>query len=529
MPLWRFIDWTLQKLSALHTRLESSPKLAATIIVIFFSSLAVLLQRGQAILDPDAFYHAKMAVLMAQGGIVKDFSWLPLTLLATSYADHHFLYHVLLIPFVTWFDPMMGVKMAAGVLSVLTLLVFFWTLRRLSIRGAIWWTLLAGTSWPFLFRLELVKALPLSLILYCGGLVCLRERRAGWLALLSGIFVWTYGGWPLLPFTCLLALGVSVLIARDSVAQNARLAMASVGGAVLGVVVNPYFPENLKFFWRQIAEIALVPPLELPVGQEWYPYDVRDLYVSAAPLFLFAMILLALVFLARMMRQRLTPPSIAATDKAFGTTLSIVGITLFIFTLVARRYVEYFIPLGYVAVAWWGSALRNSIFLQPFYGLFHETTRLGQRFRAALLLAVFTVTIYSARATVAIYDLFQKDEITTTYLQTTAHWMANNLPPQTLVINTRWDHFPALFYYNDTSHYAIGLDTRFFTKADDALAWQALADGKDATAAITLRERLQTSYILVSGAQSQPSAKALQDQGFTIAHQDTEATLYVAP
>ena len=83
-------------------------------LAIFSISFVVLLvlQAAPVFADPDSFYHAKMALLIRDQGVIHTFPWLDLTVLGQHYTDQHFLYHVLLIPFVTWFPPLVGLKLA---------------------------------------------------------------------------------------------------------------------------------------------------------------------------------------------------------------------------------------------------------------------------------------------------------------------------------------------------------------------------------------------------------------------------------
>ena len=70
--------------------------------------------------DWDGYYHIKTAQLMWQnfshGKWLPTFEWLPLTVLNPArYADHHFLFHLLQIPFLWFFEPVMAAKVAAVV------------------------------------------------------------------------------------------------------------------------------------------------------------------------------------------------------------------------------------------------------------------------------------------------------------------------------------------------------------------------------------------------------------------------------
>src|SRR3989338_4549005 len=260
----------LDRIRSVIIVLEKRPKLAGAILAIIFLALFGWLQRHPTILDSDSLYHAKIAQFLSQGIIIKDFPWLPLTIFADYYTDHHFLYHVILAPFVLLWDPIIGMKAAIVVLGVTILLIYFWALRRLGVIGAFWWTFFAGTSWPFLFRLNLVKALPVSLLIYLFGLVCLKEKRYRSLAVLSFIYVWAYGGWPLLLVSVALYSAGLFFIGKEKLYSSIAPLGWSFFGSVAGIIINPYFPTNLTFFQRQIIDIALIPTSISVVGNEWF-------------------------------------------------------------------------------------------------------------------------------------------------------------------------------------------------------------------------------------------------------------------
>ena len=85
--------------------------------------------------DPDSFYHLKMPLLMIQHGIIVNFPWLPLTIFKDHYVDQHFLYHVILVPFVFTWGPILGGKIAQALLASLVIVVFYWLLREQKIPG----------------------------------------------------------------------------------------------------------------------------------------------------------------------------------------------------------------------------------------------------------------------------------------------------------------------------------------------------------------------------------------------------------
>ena len=136
-------------------------------VVVYAAAFALFLafQASPYFADPDSFYHAKMALLIRDQGIVHQFPWLNLTTLGQHYTDQHFLYHVLLIPFVTWLPPLIGLKLATVMFGATLATVFYWAARRL------------GARWPLLFVFLFLATRPLtfriSRAIYCNFLSAL--------------------------------------------------------------------------------------------------------------------------------------------------------------------------------------------------------------------------------------------------------------------------------------------------------------------------------------------------------------------
>src|SRR5581483_5919091 len=86
---------------------------AILLFAVFFAFMAGIQFSTPNMPDNDGFYHIKMALIMREQGLKPDFIWLPLTILnEREFYDHHFLYHVALIPF-TFGDLRLGAKWSA--------------------------------------------------------------------------------------------------------------------------------------------------------------------------------------------------------------------------------------------------------------------------------------------------------------------------------------------------------------------------------------------------------------------------------
>ncbi len=88
------------------------------LIFLFITVLFSVFQISAAFGDPDAFYHARISEIMIHDIFIdNNFPWMQFSTFNQDFADHHFLYHLLLIPFVLIFTPLWGVKIAGILLA----------------------------------------------------------------------------------------------------------------------------------------------------------------------------------------------------------------------------------------------------------------------------------------------------------------------------------------------------------------------------------------------------------------------------
>jgi hypothetical protein len=465
------------------------------LLFVITANLFAYLQLDPTFADPDSFYHAKAALLLAEKGAITEFPWLSATTLKYNFVDHHFLYHLILIPFVKLFPPLVGLKVATIIFASLAVLVIFWFLRQLKIKGAFWYTLFLLTINPFIFRLNLAKAQQLVLVLVFIIIYFLFNRRYLGLIFISGIYVWFYGGWPLILLLIViygvihwfwaakqqgwLALNLGRLKACG---QNFLLFISAGLGILAGLFFNPYFPKNLNFYWQQSFKIAVLNYQHLiGVGGEWYPYQFSDLLLAAAPLFLL-FILALVIFIVSLEKQSM--------NSWFFLILSFL---FFALTLKSRRYVEYFVPLAVCFSALSLNASLNSI--KAFF------VKLSSR--QAALLAPWIILL--ALSPVFYRDLkLIKDSYQTGFafdrFSEPMEWLKQNSAPGEIVFHSDWDEFPILFYHNDQNYYLVGLDPTFMYEYDKDLyqRWVDITTGESSQNLVpTIREVFGASYIFV--------------------------------
>ncbi|MFL6229232.1 MAG: hypothetical protein ACJ741_10675 [Pyrinomonadaceae bacterium] len=253
--------------------------------------------RGICCGDFDGYYHIRWSQLLVEGlrhrQFPPQFTWLPLTTLnPRDYVDHHLLFHLLEAPFTQFGNEILGAKISAWLFASLAIFSCYWLIVRHKVQWPLLWlAALLGSSAPFLFRMNMTKAMSVSVVLLVVGINLLFRRKYLWLLPLAFVFALTYDMWLLLGLAALvwaIVVGWSEWRAdRRSVGWAfAGVAAVAVGG-VLGYVVNPYFPHNLRLFYEHVVmKLAVSDPSRPSVGNEWYPYESWTFLANCAVAFL---------------------------------------------------------------------------------------------------------------------------------------------------------------------------------------------------------------------------------------------------
>ncbi len=505
------------------------------------------LQASPVFADPDSFYHAKMAVLIRDRGVIYDFPWLGLTVLGDNYTDQHFLYHVLLIPFVTWLPPLVGIKLATVVFGAVLAVTVYWLLRQFRVGWAFGLVIILILIRPFVFRIMLAKAPSTALIFLLVGLGWIFHYHLRRLFGLAFAYVWYYGGFALLTVAAVTYATVSAGLNRIAhihvqrwvekvlslVGRQARrfrrrplnlwLVGTVVAGTLTGLVINPYFPANLTFYSHQLINIGIINFRNvIGVGGEWYAYGFSELVAGSA----FASLLILLALAAMVIRWR--------RPSKQTLTLAILAAFFFVLTIKSRRYVEYYVPF---AVLFSGFSLHDSLgdsrgreVWREFRRLFlqHPWSRWVAGSLAALIL--FGFGYLAARDYVGNWrDLRQG--FPASRFEAVSLWLLLNSPPGSRVVHSDWDEFPVLFYHNSHNTYIMGLDPTFLYKADQARYWTYvnITLGKyrgDLYAAVT--DTLASQYVLVASGHAVMDNLFRNDDRFLLRYRDAEASVYQA-
>lgn len=487
-----------------------------SLLVFLLGGIGIaLLQYSPSFADPDSFYHARIAAEMLIRPVL-SFSALPFTVLADIFIDHHLLYHIILIPFVTLFDPLVGLKIAT-ILFAAGFLAFFYSLLRTvghaSRLGAIALLLILVLNVAFFFRLNLAKIPAVSLIVFFAGLLAIMREKYAHLFGLSFLYVWLYGGWPLLPasagcawimreltnyyhasdyeelriknnelkitFLCKLQATSHKLLRNLCAWPSLKLPLASLSGALCGLIINPYFPTNLSFYWIQTLKIAMLNVLsEVSVGGEWYPAGLSFIPAHGPTLILLAFALCAYAFPGLFASVFHTRTPERSWQRTF---LCVLTLLFFALTLKSRRYGEYFAPLA---------TFFSCMILAPLLSradikrLVHTTQRaLKHPFSLAGSIAIYFFIAFPAIIIINTFDITRSVRSGYGFLRYTngLAWIKEHVPGDTIIFHNRWDDFPVLYYHASNYRYISGLDPRFLYEQDMERAerYTAFWTGKD--------------------------------------------------
>ncbi len=504
--------------------------------------LMVLLQFSTSAIccgDWDGYYHIRWSSILWEHfkslEWIPDFNWLPLTVLnPDNYADHHFLFHLLQIPFLWFFEPVMAAKVATVFYGTLAVFSVYWFLYRYKISYLlVWLGALLTCSNPFFYRMNMAKAPPLTIIYTIAGIYLLFQRKYVWLLPLMFVFVWTYSLFPLLFLAA--AIWVAVIAWNEKRFEWQPLAY-TIGGMILGNLINPYFPNNLYLFWEHFS--TKVGKLDVAVGGEWYPYSGWQL-ITHLTIALIAMLIGYILYRPRNSRL---------PQKA--TFFLIFSSILLVWMFKSKRLAEYFPPFAILFCAFSWKAFFKSTApelpddfrrdLEPL--LDSEKTTEQQELIGTLKKAVpialgvfFIGLMFYNYIGVNIKRLGIKQTGLITSIRNNEpddkydlamEWAIENIPEGERIFNCNWDNFPKLFFLDPTHEYVYGLDPKYLHSSDKELyrLVKEITGGKIDDPAPIIRERFGARYIFSDAKENEDFiAKILESGWADKVYEDGEA------
>ncbi|HXV98614.1 MAG TPA: hypothetical protein VEC93_09330, partial [Anaerolineae bacterium] len=407
---------------------------------------------------------------------------------------------VLLIP-LTYGDLRVGAKWAGVIFPALAFVTGWIFLRGQQTAYAALWSLgFLAVSDAFLYRMSMPRVQATSLLMLFLGLHVSLTQRYRWLLPLSFIYVWLYDAFPFI----LLIVGI-YSVSRwllDRQLDLRPLVYAGLGIG-LGLVINPYFPQNLLFIYHHYLP-KLTEGSTANVGNEWDPYQTWTLVEHATPsLLAFVIGAFALGLSQRRMNTN--------TATLFGVAV-LFGFLLF----KSRRFIEYYpaFALLFCASAW--TWLREEwLPTKPW---------LNKLEPLILTMILLPAVWYNFGAT---QESIQDSRSYQRYAQASA-WLKANTPPGSRVFQTDWDDFSQLFFHNTHNTYTLGLDPTYMESYDAAMyrLWQDITRGRVAEPSQIIADTFGGAYVLTDLDHTSFLDEAAADPGLEEVHRDDDAVIF---
>ena len=494
----------------MRKRIMSNLKIPLFLQVLALYAVAAALFAGILFVAPgflgtDDYYHARISTeILEQRRLALDFQWLPLTILSPErFSDHHLLFHLYVAPF-TLLGDITGAKIATLSIAAGIVVAAWALLRRLGVRYATLWALgMFAVSTPFLYRTLMIRTQGASVLLLILTLIVLSAHRRywRWLIPLAFAYTWLYDGFILLPIFAGFYSAAAWFTDRKF---EPRPVIYALIGVALGLVINPYFPQNIAFIWDHLlAKVNIDNSVRL--GSEWYPYETTDLLYNSFG----ALIAFALGMLAPSLKE-------GKRDRMETTLLMCAFLTLYML-MRSRRFTEYFPAFALLfSAAAWGRV--DFIALLPRRLQWRPLTPLiGTIALVALTYNFYMPAYFQAR-----------DSRSPDYFAGASAWLRDNAPDGAIIFQTDWDDFTRLFFYNPENVYIVGLDPTYLQLADPVMwdQWVSITRGEVDNPSSLINFVFGARYVVSDASHEAFREKAGIDPAMEVVYQDIYNTVW---
>jgi hypothetical protein len=347
--------------------------------------------------------------------------------------DAWFGYHVLLAPFTYFFDLITATKVCSSLIFALIAYTLFKLLGHLQANFRFIWVILAMTGSSItLSRATTVRPFLLSVLLTLLAALWTATDRPVKLAAVSLLHALSYSMF----FLVGMAPAIWFLLRRDR--RSCIAALSCGAGMVLGLLANPYFPENLRFDIVQASVVSLGQKAHVHMGGELYPATSWLWIVSCLPV--------ALPWAgALILRLRNWRQSVPAADLFL-----LLSAATFLGTLRVIRTVDFFVPFAILFAA---------AVISPYI----KASRTDVLAAGLLLALPCFAHVYLTRQYVREAPSLARYRGAAEYLRVNA--------PGALVANTQWNDYQLLFFLNSSNRYVIGIEPTFTYLEDPRKYW----------------------------------------------------------
>jgi hypothetical protein len=314
---------------------------------------------------------------------------------------------------------------------------------------------------------------------------------------LACAFTWLYNAFPAV-------LGIAGCFVLAERLRNGRWSWGplshAAAGVALGLVVNPYFPSNLRFMFHHYADKVRISGT-VAVGSEWHPFALME-WLGWVGLFA---VLAGVGALLYRRRQTWSVEDLAT---------SLAALLFLVMLWHSSRFIEYFVPFAAIALALhWH---------EPVDRLLRNWKPRRRAWLAGALVLWLGVT-----AVIAALQL--RGRPPADLYRGASTWIRNHAAPGEIVFNVGWDDFPLLYFYNPDHRYVVGLDATYLASRDARLyrEWEQLVLGLETQPARAIQSNFGSRIAVANAAEDLFISAMENDPEAARAYSDEQAVVYL--
>jgi hypothetical protein len=300
-------------------------------------------------------------------------------------------------------------------------------------------------------------------------------------------------------------------------------------GTLAGLIINPYFPQNLQLFYEHLTIKLQFEDFSTKVGNEWYPYTSWE-FLGTSLVACVAMLVGYIAF-DPADRKRAHHPLFFLL---FSTALMIM-------TARWKRIVEYWPPFAVMFAAFalqpWLMGPRSAFTrlpadvmkeLEPFLDRSEPVPNKGREIWIQICAAAVAIVLGAALA-FNLYLTWKDIEASEPHdhYRAGTEWMRENVTSAQIIFNTDWDDFPRLFYFDPSHNYVAGLDPSYLFERSPELwkLYERITLGHEEDPGPLIKERFGARYVFTDNGHDSFFANAMESGWFDIVYEDTDCTI----
>ncbi len=474
-------------------------------VVLICTLVFTTLTFSQDTLFNDGYYHIQFANQMKSeiGLLPQSLPNIYYSVWNTNFADKHYLYHLVLIPFTFFDDLVFGAKIANLFFVILMFVAFYFLMKKLDINNpAIATVFLALCSSTFIFRMILPRAISFGIIFLLLGLYFIKDKNYKALGLTAFLFVWAYAAYPILIVSVFILMILEYFIFRkkyfENVEHNRKVIKYVLLGTILGILINPFFPANIINAVDVDLEASLFRIPELG-NVEWSSVSSIDFLASSALVF-------GLVFFVIFIYLKRGEKMEHSQMKYF-----LLCVLLIIFSAKAVRIMDFLIP--FLVIFAFTSLSKLG------YHLSIDWKDIKQLLVAGIVILIMLIPAGASYMHYSNLEYGDFSECT--------NWISNNVPEKSIIFNTVYDDFPQLYFYLPNHYFISGMDEYYLYKYDRDL-WQLQRDFWDGNvSAEIIKSEFSTNTIFIEKKQRKTLTYKLNKRNdYTLEFESSECSVF---